>query len=548
MLRWIGAVVCAIVLTACTRTPDAGTAASSAAAPPASGGVLRVGTQRSPNTLNPILAANTTEAFIDRLTSDTLVSVSADGKQIVPILATVVPTQANGGISKDGLTITYHLHPDVKWQDGEPFTSHDVSFTWRAIMSNANNVISRNGFDQIASVDTPDATTVVFHLKRTYAPFVDSIFGESDSPYEIIPEHLLGKFPNINRVPFNDMPIGTGPYRVTKWLHGDRVELVANDDYFRGKPHIKHIVVRDIPDENTSINALRSHDIDWMFEASPETVKALKPLDAAGTIHITYVKMPQTLPVWINMSRPYLKDVRVREALAYAIDKKALVERLTGGTAVVATADQPSFSPYYNSKLTNYPLDVAKAKSLLTAAGYTYDSDGYAVKHGQRFALQISYNVENATRRAVSVQLQAMLKAIGIDASIKAYPANLYFATLGQGGILTNAKYDIGVTGWIAGYDPDDNSLWGCEQFPPVGNNYSRYCSPEMTVLQREALGTYDEATRKKAYLAIQELLMRDLPVIEIWYPVMLQPINPAFKNFHPNPISEAWQAHEWEL
>jgi peptide/nickel transport system substrate-binding protein len=511
-------------------------------------GTLRVAIQRSPNTLNPILAANTTESFLNRLTFDTLLSVEPGGKRTIPILATEVPTVANRGISRDGLAITYHLRSGVRWHDGTRFTSRDVKFTWRAIMNDANNVNSRNGYDRVASVDTPNDTTVVFHLKGRFAPFINTVFAESDNPFCILPEHLLGKEPNLNRIGFNSAPIGTGAFKVASWVRGDHIEYVANDDYFRGKPKLRRIVVRDIPDENTTLNALRAHDIDWMFEASPATINALRPLQAAGTIKIVFVEMPQTLRLYINTTRTDLRDVRVRRAIAYAIDKPALIERLTGGTAVPGTADQPSFSPYYEPNVPRYPFDPAKGRALLRQAGYTFGPQGLASKGGRPLSLQLSYNVENATRRNAVVQIQAMLRAIGIDAPVKSYPANLLFATFGQGGIMSNAKYDLNVSGWIAGIDPDDYSLYGCDQFPPKGTNYTRYCSSQMQRLQRRALGTYDDKIRKQAYSDIQKLLARDLPDIEIWYPRMLQPISPEFKNFAPNPVNEAWNAFEWEV
>ena len=466
----------------------------------------------------------------------------------MPILAAEVPTTTNGGISADGRTVVYHLRHDVKWQDGAPFTSRDVAFTWRAIMNEANNVNSRNGYDRVTSVDTPDDWTVVFHLRALWAPFVDTIFAESDNPMCILPAHLLAKYHDLNHVPFNDHPIGTGPFRVVDWVHGDHVDLVANDAYFRGKPHLARIVVRDIPDENTSIDALRTHDIDWMFEASPETYTALRPLEAAGTIAVVRVNMPQTLRLYMNTTEPALRDVRVRRAVAYTVDKQQLVDRLTGGTAVPATADQAIFSPFYEPDVMRYHPDPARAKALLRAAGAVFRPDGSAQVHGHPLALELSYNVENATRRAVAIQVQAMLKTIGIDAQIKPYPANLLFATYGQGGILANAKYDVAVSGWIAGFDPDDDSLYGCDQFPPRGTNYTRYCSSAMQALQAKALGTNDVAVRKEAYSGIQKLLARDVPDLILMYPRMLQPITPAFKNFAPNPVNEAWNAFAWEI
>ncbi len=214
----------------------------------------------------------------------------------------------------------------------------------------------------------------------------------------------------------------------------------------------------------------------------------------------------------------------------------------------MVNSDQPPFSPYYEPDVAVYPPDPARARALLAEAGYTFDAAGMAMKDGRPLALQIAYNVENATRRAIAIQLQAELRGIGIAATLKSYPANLYFATYGQGGILSNAKYDLGVAGWTAGYDPDDSSLYGCDQFPPKGSNYTRYCSPEMEALQRAALGSYDEATRKKAYAGIQKLIARDVPDIVLFSFRFLQPIGPAFRNFSPNPIEESWNAYLWEI
>ncbi len=522
-----------------------GSGSASGLHPWSSAGHLKVGIQRSPTTLNPILAGNTTESMINRLSFSMLTTVSADGKQTLPDLAAEVPTEANGGISKDGLTIAYKLRTGVKWHDGVPFTSKDVKFTWSAIMNDQNNVPSRTGYEEVETVDTPDDATVVFHLKRKFAPFVNTVFGESDDPMGVLPEHLLGKLKDVNRIPFNNEPIGTGPFKVTRWIRNDHIELVANDDYFKGKPKLRTIEIKDIPDENTSVNSLRTHDIDWIFEASPNLYNVLK---SVPDVHILLNSQPQTLSLYINNSRPQLADVRVRQAIAYAIDKKALVNKTTGGSATVAQTDQPPFSWAYEPNVPTYPTSVAKAKDMLKAAGYTPGPDGIMQKNGTPLAMNLSYNVENATRRLVAIQMQAMLKAAGIDASIKTYPADLLFANYGQGGILKTAKFDLNVGGWIAGVDPDDHSLFGCDQFPPNGTNYFRYCSKAMDAAQKEALDTYDQAKRKIAYSKIQKILATDLPEIFIWYPRQLQPTNPDFKGFTPNPVNEAWNAYEWEI
>jgi peptide/nickel transport system substrate-binding protein len=549
----IGALACALSASACAKAGDLPSNQPSANATAVAQGTipgeLRIAIQRSPNTLNPLLSANTTEGLLNRLSFDTLVSVDAAGRHTVPILATEVPTERNGGISRDGLTITYHLHTGVRWHDGAPFTSNDVKFSWQAMMNDANNVNERVGYEDVKTVETPNATTVVFHLKHKFAPFVDTVFGESDSPVAIVPAHLLAKYPDLNRIPFNQQPIGTGPFKVARWVRGDHIELVANDDYFRGKPKLRTIIVREIPDENTSVNALRSHDIDWIFEASPNLFNQLK---AIPNVKIVLNDKPQTLQLLVNTSRPGLGDVRVRRAIAYAIDKQSLVDKNTGGTATVAWADQPPFQWSYTDKVMKYPPDPNRAKALLQQAGYAPGPDGIMRKGGQPLSVVLSYNIENKTRALVAVQIQSMLKGVGIDAQIKTYPANMLFATYGQGGVLTTGKYDLNVSGWIAGQDPDDHSEFTCDQIPrpshPDGVNYTRYCSKAMDAAQTQALASYDQAARKPAYVKIQQLLAEDLPIVFLWFPRQLQPINPSFKGFAPNPIEEAWNAYEWEI
>ncbi len=550
----IGALACALALSACSKAGDqsapGGTAATgSAASAQSTGGQLRIAIQRAPNTLNPLLNGFSVEAAINRLSFDTLLSVDASGKNLVPILATEVPTERNGGIGKDGLTITYHLRSGVRWHDGVPFTSKDVKFSWSAMLNNSNNVSERVGYEDVKSVDTPNATTVVFHLKHKFAPFVNTVFAESDSPVCIVPEHILGKYPDVNRVPFNDHPIGTGPFKFVRWIRGDHIELAANDDYFRGKPKLRSIVLREIPDENTSLNALRSHDIDWIFEASPNLYLNVKTLP---DVKVVIQSMFQTLGVDFNTTHPPLNDVRVRRAFAYAIDKQALVDRFTGGIGTVAWSNQPPYSWAYEPNVTRYPYSVAKAKQLLKEAGWAPGPDGILRKNGQALSLQLAYNVENATRRLVAVQLQAMLKAVGVDAQIKAVPANLYYATYGQGGILINGKYDMGLYGWTAGYDPDDHAIYSSDQIGrpqhPDGANYTRYSNPAMDAAEKEALASYDQATRKKAYSKIQKLIARDVPEDYIWFPRQIQPISPNFKGFAPNPVNESWNAYEWEI
>ena len=518
---------------------------SQGSAPGTQPGVLRIAIQSDVKNLNPLLNSNTTDGMIARLMFEPLVSADAQGKTI-PMLAAKVPTLRNGGISKDGLTITYHLRKGVKWTDGVPVTSADVKWSWQALMNPNNNIISRHGYDLIKSIDTPSPYTVVVHLKRKFSPFVNTFFADSDQPYPIAPAHILAKYPNINEIPFNSDPnVSDGPFKFVIWVRGDHMEFARNPNFFLGKPKLKRIVIHIVPDESTTVNMLRTHDIDWMFEASVDNYPQVKSIPG---IKIVWVNVNGYEDLQLNVQRPYLRDVRVRRAIAYGIDKERLVKTLTFGQERIATEDQPPFMWAYDPKVTNYPYDPAKARQLLEQAGWSPGPDGIMRKDGHRLILVLTSDASNITRRRASVEVQAMLRKIGIEAEVKYYQADVLYAPVGEGGILQGGRFDLDLAGWYSGTDPDDSSQFTCKNVAPHGYNYSRYCSKAMDAAQQVALTHYDIATRKIAYARIQELLKRDVPEIFTYYERQMQPINPNFKGFHPNPVIESWNAWQWSI
>jgi len=490
-----------------------------------------------------ILASNTTDNMIDRLIYDPLTSADAKGN-IVPILATEVPTVENGGIGKDGLTVTFHLVKNAKWSDGVPLTSKDVKFSWQAMMNPNNNVVSRHGFDEVTSVDTPDPYTVVVHLKEKFAPIVSEFFGESDSPTAIVPEHILGRYPNLNQIAFNNEPIGSGPYKLSQWVKGDHITLVPNASYFRGTPGLKQIVVHVIPDENTSLNELQTHDIDWMFEPSFSTYATLRTMKDV-LVHYNDVNGYEGMQ--LNLSHPPLDDKQVRLAILYAIDKRRLLDTLTFGQQKLATEDLPDWMWAYNKGVTTYPFDVAKAKQILAADGYTPGANGIVQKNGKPLSLLLVSNGSNATRKKASVLIQQMLHLAGIDVQIKFFDGATLFAPAPLG-ILQSGNFDLGLSGWFAGVDPDNSSNYDSKNIPPGGYNYTRYRSAAMDAAQQMALTNYDRPTRTKAYAKIEELLAQDQPQIFFWWDRQAQAISPDLKGFDPNPTTESWNAYTWTI
>ena len=511
--------------------------------PTALTGVLRIALPINPDQLNPLLAQNTNESFLDGLIFDELVTLDNHGNE-VPDLAALVPTLENGGISKDGKTITYHLRHGVKWHDGAPFSSADVKFTWQAIMNPNNNVISRGPYSLISRVDTPDAYTVVFHFKQLYPPAVDTIFGESDTPYRIIPKHLLAQYPNINQIPFNASPIGTGPFKFVRWMRGDEIVLAANANYFLGKPKLHQIVVKIVTDDNTVLAELRSHELDMAFELNATSYHALQNVPG---LTLTVVPSPEWEGMNFNTQRPPLNDPTVRRAIALAVDKQTLAVKNEYGTAQLATADLSPFYWAYDRTLKPTGYDLASATRMLDADGWRVGSGGIRVKNGQQLSLQFTYGQGSVLGRNVAEEVQQDLVKLGVEVSLKSYSYTVLFESAQDGGIYNSGKFDIAFYAWVPGGDPDNSSQWASNEIPPAGNNIARYQSAEMDADQKLALSTFDRATRKAAYAKIQALLLHDAPGVFFFYPNEKYAYVPTFTGFTPNGISEGWNAYQWD-
>jgi len=523
--RVLYALCAAALLSACTQ---------SAYPSPSTRETLRIAVPQDAKTLNPLLASNTIDVFIQRFMFEPLLSADPRGNP-VPMLAQQVPSRENGGVSADGLTITYRLRRNARWTDGKPVTSRDVLFSWQAIMNPANNVVSRHGYDDVASISTPDAHTAVVHLKKRFAPFVNTFFAESDQAYDVVPAHVLARYPNINQIDFDSAPgVSDGPFRFERWLHGDQIVMSANDGFFMGKPRLRRIVIRVVPDENTSVNLLRTRAIDYMFQPSIATYPALR---AVPGIRFVRVNMNAYDGLMFNLQHTPLNDPRVRLAIAYAIDKGRLVRNLTYGQDRVATEDLPDWMWAYNPSVRAIPHDPSKARELLARAGVKTPLN-----------LVLVTDTAQVTHKREAVQVQAMLHDVGVHAEVKTFPGDLLYAPAGAGGIIHGGKFDIALWPWYAGIDPDDSSEFTCAAMPPHGYDDSRYCSPQMESLQSAALTHYDRPARTQAYHGIEALLAKDNPILFFWWQRQQEALAVDLHGFAPNPVVESWNAWQWSL
>jgi peptide/nickel transport system substrate-binding protein len=485
-----------------------------------------------PKTLNPLLASSTIDGSIQRLMFEPLISADSRGRE-TPVLAAQVPSLENRGISRDGLTVIYHLRRGMRWTDGAPVTSEDVAFSWTAVMNPENNVVSHHGYDDVSRVDIPDAHTVVVHLRSPLASFVDTFFAESDAPYDIVPAHVLQRYPNLNTVAFNSAPrVSDGPFRFVRWMHGDRVVLAANEQFFLGKPKLRGIEVQTVPNEDTAVNLLRTGAIDYMYQASIITYPQLRTLP---DVRLVWLNMNGYEGLIFNMRRAPMNDRRFREAIAYAIDKAQLVRTLTYGQEKIAGADLPDWMWAADPAIPPGTRDLRAARSLLRAAGVRTPS-----------SLTLVTDTANVTHRREAVMIQAMLRDAGINVEVKTYPGDLLYAPAGMGGILNGGKFDMALWPWYAGLDPDNSSQFACANVPPHGYNETTYCSPAMERLQHDALMRYARRDRKTAYAGIEHLVAHDKPLLVFWWQRQQEALRANVAGFAPNPVQETWNAWQW--
>jgi peptide/nickel transport system substrate-binding protein len=524
MLRRALAAAALLALAACART----------SAPTGSGAVLRLAMNAEPRSLVPLLSQSIQDNEIMRLIYDPLIACDGAGRPI-PALAAVVPTRANGGITRDGLTVTYHLRHGVRWHDGTPFTSADVVASFRAVMDPSSVVATRHGYDVVARADAPDTYTVRFRLKRPFAPFVGTIFAESDAPFYVAPAHLL-RGPLV-RSPLNTAPVGTGPFRAVRWARGDRLELAANTAYWQGAPALPRIVVRFMSDENTQLVGLRSGDLDGVIGMSANAAA-----NARGIAHVRIATAPLNAYWGVMMNNGAghaTADVRVRRALALAIDARAFRANVTHGFYAPPIADLPAVLWAADRTLRPAAYDLAAARALLASAGY-----GPA----HPLALELAIIQSSQTHRVEAVALQGELKPLNIDVRVHSYLPNVFDAPPSQGGMLSRGRYDIAFYGWYAGMDPDDSGQFTCDQRPPSGYDHSFYCSAAMDAAQRAALASYDERTRKRAYARIEALLLRDAPIAFLGSPVAISALRDGVGGFAPSLVTQTANAQKWTL
>jgi peptide/nickel transport system substrate-binding protein len=405
----------------------------------------------------------------------------------------VKPALAESWDIPDALTYVFHLHRGVRFHDGRPLTSRDVKWTFDSLLEGKIRSTKSAVYRFVDRIETPDDLTVVFHLKEPFSPLLWNL---SDGEIGIVP---YGSLDEITR-----HPVGSGPFRFVSAEQDKEIVLERNDNYWGTKARLARVRFTVIPDTTTRALELRKGSADIASNAL--TSDMVLALEREPQLQIE--RAPGTVLSYIafNLRDPLLRDVRVRQAIAYAIDRGPLIEYIGRGFARPASSVLPPQSWAYDADRSPYPHDPAKAKQLLDAAGYR-------AVNGVRFHLTMKTSTEESTRLLAAV-LQQQLRDVGIALDIRTFEFATFFADV------TSGAFQFYSLRWIGGNEDPDifEYAFHSAKFPPRGANRGFYSNPHVDVLIDQARRESDLSVRKHLYAEVQEVLAHDMPYVNLWY------------------------------
>ena len=454
--------------------------------------------------------------------------------EIAPELAT------SWEFSKDCLTLDFNLHRGVKWHDGAPFTADDVVFTWQTTMNPKTPSPYRSDFQDVQNVEALDPYTVRVTYRKPYAKALLS-WGLS-----ILPRHLLERYVTegkLKEAPQNwTAPVGTGPYRFKEMKAGEKVVVVANQDYFKGRPSISRVVYRIIPSQATIFLELKAQGVDVASLTAlqykrqteyPAFQKAYNKFRYPGSGY-TYLGF--------NLKDPRFADRRVRVAFAHAINKQELLDGVVLGLGREATGPFRPGTWADNPAVKGFPYDPKKAAALLAEAGWTTrNAAGLLMRDGKAFTFELLTNQGNDERKKIAEIVQASLRDLGIGVEIRI----LEWAALLKEHV-KKRHFDAMVLGWGTGADPDQYVVWHSSQSGPDDLNHISYKNADVDKLLEEGRASCVQADRVRFYHRLHEVLAEDQPLVFLYWRDVMPAVSGRVFGVQPGPAGIKWNETEW--
>lgn len=526
-------VVLGLVLSACGGAGDA--PATEPASGAVGGGTVTLIIPEEPTTLNYFMADAAIVRQVTESTAMTGLATINEKGEYVATLAQDLPTLENGGLSNDYLTVTWKLKPDLKWSDGEAITSDDIKFTVEVLSSpDSGALVGTSGFDLITSVETPDDSTAVLTYASPYPGYLDQF------AYGLFPRHATGEVADMVNWEWNRNPVGAGPFVVSNWASGESITLTRNPNYFEaGKPYLDSLVFMIVPEPAAQTAMMLNGEA--QFQLWPGEFKADydELLKGKATQHL--IPGIWNMAIDFNLSAPFdgdpgpgtphpiLGDIKVRQAIASAIDYQTLQQDVLKGS--VGDSTNPFAYGWYQCDLPRkFRFDVAKANQLLDEAGWVMGDDGIRVAKGAMYA-------EDGTRLSLELQgytafdplqlteefIVENLKAVGVEARIQNYDFSIIFGTFEDNSPRAIGDYDMlifdrGFTTEPQGYVADAYSSTAIPSAEnTTGGNYFRWVNPEVDAALATAGNTFDTQTRKDAYCKVGQAVIDDMPQVYLY-------------------------------
>jgi peptide/nickel transport system substrate-binding protein len=486
-----------------------------AGAPAFSQTVLRAGLDVDAGTMDPRLAIDTSAARMQELIFSGLVRLDAN---LVP-----QPDLAVSWEFTSPTTLVFQLREGVTFHDGSPFTAADVVHTFTTLTDPDFGAPRRALYAPIESVQALDDHTVEFTLAHPYAPLLQYL------DMGIVPaaaSQRLGE-------DFGDQPIGTGPFRLAGWDRGATIRLSAFDDYHFGRPNVDEVVISVIPDNNVRLIAAEAGDLHLIH--SPVPPQDLDRLRAAGDLVVESTTALGYTYLNLNLRNPVLEDVRVRQALAFLTDKQTISEVIFEGMDSPGESFLLPNTYYYSDDVVHYEYDPERAMALLDEAGWTVGPGGVREKDGQRLSLELTTNID-PNRQQILEFLQGEWAQAGVEASVRVYEWPSFI------GDVQNARYDVGLIGWLLLTDPDRATYL---QFrSDGGNNYGAYSNPRVDALLDRGRAETDPDARRAIYEEIAQVVTEEAPYIFLLYQGYVVIHAPELQGFVVHP-SGSWKSLE---
>jgi peptide/nickel transport system substrate-binding protein len=520
----------------------AGTSSSNNTTTAKKGGHVVEGNFSDIRTLNSMLSSDTASNQVIGLMFDGLTNQKKDGT-VIPALAESWKT------SSDGLTYTFKLRSGLKFSDGQPITSDDVKFTYALAYDPAYKDFAspRRGdlSKYIKSIDTPDPQTVVITTTQVFAPFLGA-----HGQYGILPKHILGSMDakTLNTAPYNTAPTVTnGAFKFVSWEKGQQVTMARNDNYWAGPAYLDQWIYKVLPDSVAVTNQLKTGEID------------IGPIDPGQYDSLTgvssVVRSEFPVPVFTfyayqldpaKPAGPLFQDKAVRQALLYALDRKAMIQAIYFGHGQVANSPEPPTSWTYKAKpQVVYNFDKSKAESMLDAAGWTKGSDGIRAKAGQKLKFTMITNAGNKQRESLLTVMQQSWHDIGVEAT----PSLIQFPQL-VSQIVDIRTFDVFLVGFNWSVDPDESPLFHSRNTAPGGFNGFDFKNDQVDSILDQALGTLDQAKRKQLYGQFQDIMSDLVPAPILFFNTGIWGVNARVQGTDFGPFNQfqfrPWNHNVW--